>query len=95
MREGAEALGPDGPPGRADRVRSASAQAVHSREVGAVMDRRPELLRRGMHADRTELGRVGDTLPGIGGADEACGIHARTPCPARAREPVEDTDAAH
>ena len=37
---------------------------------------------------------AGKTLPGVRETDESSGMHARTPCRARAREAVEDADAA-
>ena len=64
------------------------------RRSGRIVDARPEMLRRGKQADREELGRGGDTVPDIAGAHESCGIDARNPCRAGARECVEDTGAA-
>ena len=59
-----------------------------------IVDARPRDVA-ARHTSRSREGlTAGKTVPGIGGADESCGIDVRNPCRARARERVEDADAA-
>ena len=43
---------------------------------------------------RVGFGHAGETVPGIEADRTIYRIHARNPCRAQAREPVEDADAA-
>ena len=56
-------------------------RGVHPRKVARFMDARPELLRRGMYADRAGLGRPGRPCPASGDRTSLPHIHARSPLP--------------
>ncbi len=70
----------------ARRLDGSPGRADHGRARRDVAARHASRIARALAA--------GKTVSGIGGADEPCGMHARTHCPARWREPVEDTGAA-
>ena len=64
------------------------------RRAGRIVDACPEVLQRGMQAGRAKLGRREDGARHRGERTRLAVCMPGTLSPARAREPVEDTDAA-